>query len=61
MRERKRLKKNNDRIIFGVCGALAEYFETDPTIVRVLFTIFGLMAFTGVIAYLVLALIIPSR
>ncbi len=61
MAQGKRLRKNNDRIIFGVCGALAEYFEMDPTIVRILFAVFGLMAFTGVIVYLVMALVIPSR
>ena len=57
----KKLRKTNERMIFGVCGALAEYFNLDPTIVRVAFVIAGLLAFSGVIAYLILALVIPNE
>ena len=57
----KKLRKTNERMIFGVCGALAEYFNLDPTIVRVAFIIAGLLAFSGVIAYLILALVIPNK
>lgn len=60
---RRRLyRSRHERMLAGVCGGLAEYFDTDPTIVRlvwVLVTVFtGLTP--GVIAYLVLWLIVPE-
>ncbi len=57
----KRLRKNEDRMIFGVCGALADYFNMDSTIVRIIFVIAALMGLIGVLFYLILAIIIPSR
>lgn len=48
-------------MIFGVCGGLGNYFEVDPTIVRVVFVaaFFGLGI--GLIAYIIMAIIMPSR
>lgn len=58
---KKRLVKSRNRLIFGVCSGLAEYFGIDPMIVRlisiILFFGFGI----GLIAYLVLALIMPNE
>ncbi|MCC6384309.1 MAG: PspC domain-containing protein [Bacteroidia bacterium] len=56
----KRLTKG-DKKIFGVCSGLADYFGTDPTIVRVIFVILLLFFGTGVLLYLILALIIPDK
>ena len=59
--ERKKLCKSvNDKKIFGVCAGVADYFNIDPTIVRV---IWGVLAFaygTGIIAYLVAAFVLPE-
>lgn len=57
---RKLYKSRNDRMIDGVCGGIAEYFEIDSTLVRL-----GLVAFcavdgSGFIAYLLAMIIIPS-
>ncbi len=49
---------NHDRYIAGVCGGLGEYFDVDPTIIRILAVIFGLMGW-GIIAYLICWLIAP--
>lgn len=57
----KRLCKSNDRVICGVCGGVAKYFNIDPTIIRlimVIITIFGIG--TGIILYILAALIMPS-
>lgn len=55
---KKRLYKSNDnKIIFGVCGGIGEYFEIDPVIVRILFLIFGVTLFL----YIILTLIIPNK
>jgi phage shock protein C len=43
----------------GVCGGIAKYFDVDPTLVRVLFVIFGLAVGSGLLAYIVLAIIMP--
>lgn len=56
----KRLVKA-DAKIFGVCGGLAKYFDIDPTIVRVIF-LFALIAYgSGLLLYLVLALVMPKE
>ncbi len=61
MNRYKKLRKNDDRMIFGVCGALAEYFNMDPTLVRILFVIGFFLGLIGLLFYLILAIVIPSR
>ena len=58
----KRLKKSVDRKLCGVCGGIAEYFDCDPTLIRLAWA--GVTVFscgTGIIAYLVAAIIIPDQ
>lgn len=52
-----------DKKIFGVCGGLAEYFETDSTLVRVLAVFIAVLTAVvpAVITYLIVALIIPQQ
>ncbi|MBR6162889.1 PspC domain-containing protein [bacterium] len=59
----KRLYKvENDKKLLGVCGGLAEYFNTDPTIVRVAWAIFTVLSFgTAILIYILCALIFPSK
>ena len=47
--------------LFGVCGGVAEYFDVDPTLVRVGVIVLMLVAGTGLLAYLVCALIMPKK
>src|SRR5215510_13579834 len=57
------VRSRTDRRIAGVCGGLAEYFDVDPTMVRVTWVILSIIAGAvvfGVVAYLVAWLIIPS-
>ena len=62
MLNRKRLYKSRDNVmIAGVCGGIAEYFNIDPTIIRLFVAVFCLLAGTGLIAYLVAALVLPTR
>ncbi len=56
----KKLVKGEKKL-FGVCSGLANYFDIDPTIMRVLFVVAVLMAGTGVLAYLILAVIMPDK
>ena len=55
-------KVENGKKIFGVCGGIAEYLNMDPTIVRVLWLIFTLlMCGTGILIYIICALIFPNK
>ncbi len=57
----KKLYRSNDqRMLAGVCGGLGEYFNIDPTIVRLLFVAFALVAGGGLLLYLILWLLIPQ-
>ena len=47
--------------IAGVCGGIAEYLDVDPTIIRLLWILFTACAGSGIIAYIVAALIMPSE
>lgn len=61
MDERKRLyKSRNNKMICGVCAGIADYFNIDPSIVRVLWAVLALVAGTGVLAYIACAIILPE-
>lgn len=61
MDERKRLyKSHNNKMICGVCAGIADYFNIDPSIVRVLWAVLALAAGTGVLAYIACAIILPE-
>lgn len=61
MDERKRLSKSrNNKMICGVCAGIADYFNIDPSIVRVLWAVLALAAGTGVLAYIACAIILPE-
>ena len=57
---KKLCKSNTDRKICGVCGGIAEYLNVDPTVVRLAAAIFGLIAGSGLLAYIVAAVIMPE-
>ncbi|EOC99875.1 PspC domain-containing protein [Caldisalinibacter kiritimatiensis] len=59
----KRLyRSTNDKVISGVCGGVAEYFEIDPTIVRILWAVIALSSWgIGVFAYIVCIIVIPEN
>jgi len=59
----KRLKRSRkSRKIAGVCGGIAEYFEMDPTLVRILYVVVSVLsaAFPGFLVYIALWIIIPE-
>ncbi len=47
--------------LFGVCGGVAEYFDIDPTIVRVGWALLSVFCGAGIIAYIVCALCMPKK
>lgn len=54
-------RSENDKKIAGVCGGIAEYFGIDSTIVRLIWLISILVYGTGLLVYIVAAVIIPTR
>lgn len=63
MFKEKKLYKSDDKKISGVCAGIAEYFEIDPTIVRVVFALVSIFfaGIGGVIVYAVLAFVMPQK
>ncbi len=59
---KKRLYKSDDnRVICGVCGGVAEFFGIDPTIVRLVWAIMVIFAGMGLWVYILAAIIIPRE
>ena len=52
-------RSNTDRMIAGVCGGIGEYFNIDPTLVRLAWAIFGCCGGAGIVAYVIAAIMIP--
>ena len=63
MSSRQLTKSTYDKKIAGVCGGVAEYFNVDPTVVRVGYVLLSVFsaAFPGIILYIILAMLMPSR
>ena len=53
---------DTNKKIGGVCGGLGEYFDVDPTLVRVIFIFIALLSLgLGVLAYLLIWMIVPRK
>lgn len=58
---KKRLTKSKkERMLFGVCGGLGEYFGIDPTFIRLAFAALALQGGIGIVLYIILAILMPS-
>jgi len=56
----KRLyRSSKNKVICGVCGGIGEYFDIDPTIVRLLWILFALGLGSGILAYIIAIIIMP--
>ena len=57
----KLYKSRTDKKLCGVCGGIAEYLEVDSTIVRLITVIFALACGSGLLAYIIAALIMSYK
>lgn len=58
----KRLTRSTtDRVFAGVCGGIAEYFGIDSNLVRILWVLFALGGGSGLLVYILCAVLIPRR
>ena len=59
---KKRLyKSSTDKKVCGVCGGIANYFDVDPTVIRLIWVILTLAGGSGLIAYIIAAIIMPDE
>lgn len=58
----KKLFRSSNRIFAGVCGGIAEYFDLDPTLIRVVYVILSMFSagFPGLLVYIILMIIMPN-
>ena len=61
MNEKKLYKSSTDKKLAGVCGGIAEYFHIDSTLVRLGWVLFSLLGGSGLLAYIIAAIIMPDR
>ena len=59
--EKKMYKSETNKMLAGVCGGIAEYFNIDPTLVRLGWVVFCALGGSGLLAYIIMAIIMPSR
>ena len=57
----KKLYRNTDnKMLAGVCSGIADYFDIDPTLVRLGWVLFSLLGGSGVLGYIIAAIVIPE-
>jgi phage shock protein C len=58
----KRLyKSSTDKKLDGVCGGIAEYFNVDSTIIRLAWVLFSALGGSGILAYIIAAIVMPRK
>lgn len=58
--KKKLYRSDRSKLLCGVCGGIGEYFEIDPTLVRLLWVLLSVWG-PGIVAYIVAAIIIPKE
>ena len=56
----KKLYRSSNKMLGGVCAGIGEYLNVDPTIVRILWVLFGLTGL-GVLAYIAAWVLVPTK
>lgn len=59
--EKKLYKSSKNKMIDGVCAGIAEYFNIDPTLVRIGLVLFSAMGGAGILAYIIMAIVMPRN
>lgn len=57
--EKRLYRSRSDRMIWGVCGGLAKYFDMDPTIIRIIAVLLIFANGLGILAYIIMAIVVP--
>jgi len=58
----KKLTRSTNKVLAGVCGGIAEYFDIDPTLVRICYAALSIFtaAFPGVLLYIIMLILMPQ-
>lgn len=59
--EQKKLYRSRERMLAGVCGGVADYFNVDKTLVRIVVAALTLAYFTGLLFYVLMWIIVPEE
>lgn len=59
--EKRLYKSSKNKMLDGVCAGIAEYFGIDPTLVRIALVLFCAMGGAGILAYIVMAIVMPRN
>lgn len=59
--EKKLYRSRDKKLICGVCAGIGEYFNIDPTVIRLAFALFTCMGGSGILAYLIASVIMPPK
>jgi phage shock protein C len=59
----RKLMRSSNKILAGVCGGIAEYFDVDPTLVRICYAALSILsaAFPGLLLYIIMLLLMPEK
>ena len=60
-KSRRLQRSESDRFLTGVCGGIADYTGLDSTLIRVLFAVFTLLGFSGILVYFLAWLLMPAE
>lgn len=57
----RKLRRSSNQMVAGVCAGIAEYFNTDPTLIRVAYVLLSILSvgFPGLLVYIILWLVMP--
>lgn len=58
--DKKLYRSKSNKQLAGVCGGIGKYFDVDPTLIRVAWVVFSLMGGSGLLAYIICAIVIPE-
>ena len=59
MNEKRLYRSSRNQMLAGVCGGIGEYFNIDPTMIRLGWIVFSCLGGSGVLAYIIAAIVIP--
>ena len=59
--EKRLYKSKENKMLAGVCGGIAEYFNLDPTLIRLGWIVFSALGGSGILAYIIAAIVIPQN
>ncbi|MDO5032940.1 PspC domain-containing protein [Corynebacterium sp.] len=60
MSDKRLTRSTTDAYLGGVCGGIAQTYNLDPTLVRILFVVATLLGFSGVLLYIILWIVMPQ-